>query len=376
VIYQGQVEKDQIGYNSAWSVLATRGQISHLELIPSSELWLQKSSSSDSSARISKAWDKIRKIILEQKIDVLFLQYFHSTLLPDPSSMLQRIREMPNAPIIVTSCGDPYSPHANRPPISLVGAASKSDLVVSTSMGSLARIFQKAGARRVSLLPNSACDIRFGQDLLEPESEWDVVFIGSRYSGKNFAKGLFWTGKQRETYVQELARKFGPRLAIFGKGWADFSQNQGPVDYKEQVRVANLGKVVFEGVPGSKLQYYTSDRVPIQMLSARPLVMMPVEGLNSLFEPGRHYSPFTNASELVTQIGRLLDNPGRGLEIGDEARDLIKSHHMNSHRVELLYEWFLEIIEARRQNRIAQHPRMPFLTGTQGKPSSGTSVGW
>ena len=367
MLLQGMKPEDQIGYFDGFQQQVAKGNLSSFDAIPYRGL--------GSQLEWTALWRDVTERISSSGPSCLFLQYFHMPGIPDPRPYLQAIKLICPGTVIVTSIGDPFDPVWNRPPRSLVRAASLSDLVLTTSMGRLARWLKRSGAERVSLFPNSACSVRFGGDLMPEQSAHQIVFIGSRYLGRNPSRVHWRGGRQRDHAVKQLAKRYGLEFAVYGLNWEGLPSWQGPCNFADQVRVASRAQVVFGGIPGSSLPYYSSNRAPIQMLSAKPLVDMCVPGLRNLFGSEESLRTFTTVKEAMREIDVLLENPDKAVEVGHSARSRVRNHHMSRQRTETFCEWVQLVSDAKLTGRDIEQPASPFIVDTSRLPEP-TSLGW
>ena len=154
MLLQGRSPQDQLGYHTAFEALAAEGTLAGYRPFP---YW---------NAETEDDWTRLFDSVIEHMrtsgSNALLLQYFHGRSIPDPRPFIERVRALPQRPVVATSCGDPFGPFRNAPPPSLTRAASRSDVTFTTLMGCMAKRLERAGARRITLMANSACDVRFG----------------------------------------------------------------------------------------------------------------------------------------------------------------------------------------------------------------------
>jgi hypothetical protein len=231
-------------------------------------------------------------------------------------------------------------------------------------MGRLAKRLQRAGAKRITLMPLSACDVRFGSTPAPPAADhrdFDVVFIGSRPGRRNFTSHLYWSGRRRLRYVELLEERYGHRFALFGHGWSGRRSWQGPIDFDEQALVPQRGRVVFGGYPGSRCDYYASNRPFNQVLSGTPMVDHAVPRVDCLFRDGDEWLLFDDEGSAIDKIDSLLDGRIDGAQVGARGADAVRNRHLDSHRARLIIAIVDEIGEAQRAHRTAVCPPLDFF---------------
>lgn len=305
--------------------------------------------------------------VLEHAHDVgatlVVFHYYHSDQLPDPRTMIAKLRVLPSSPTIVTTLGDPFmNGYLGRPrvPRSFLAAASASDLVTLTSMGVLADYIARHTDAPLLLLPHSLCQVRFGKAIPAAgteDVEFDVAFVGSRNRSRNPVKGYYWLGRRRERMVEQLTRRHGRRFAVFGHGWDHLESSQGPVPFHEQVSAIRRARIVVGGIPFSRARYYTSNRPFIQATSGVPIVDTKVPGVETLLGDGKHWL-LADDTELVSRVEQVLEMPAAEREIiGTAAAQYVLERHTQAHRVAALVE------NARRLRRanLTGDPTPPHL---------------
>lgn len=364
VLLQGVVPEDQLGLHRGFEQLEASGELASYSAFPYRSL------------RSAFEWGQYFAAVLEHMRSTgstaLLCQFFHSPDIPDPRPFLEEVARLPQRPVIATSCGDGFGSMLWPPPESLARACSRSDISFVTAMGGLAEKLHKAGARRITLMPLSACDERFG---LRPaavetvEPEFDVVFIGSRPGGRNPTKGLYWSGKKRSAAVERLNKRYGSRFGLFGHGWAGLRAWQGPSAFADQVAVCHRGLVVYGGYPGSLSDYYASNRPFIQALSGRPVVDHYVPRVDTLLAEGSEWILARDTDETVRLIDQLLETPTTAVDIGSCGARAVAARHMDSHRTALMVSIMSEVYNARIQGREATCPPLDFFHAGVDVPS-------
>lgn len=314
----------------------------------------------------------------DTQCDALLLQYFHLKGAPDPRPRLRRIRALAQRPIIAVSCGDGFGMIGEPPPPSLLRAASIADIVVSTSLGRLARSFVRAGAPKVSLVPNSACHVRFGTRPapLEPDPP-DVVFVGSRHGGRNPCRYLWYSGRQRAHAVERLTRRYGSRFGLYGHGWSGNPAWRGPVPFEHQAAACAGAKVVFGGHPGSRCDFYTSNRPMIQATSGTPIVDLRVPGVDLLFRDGVEWILADDVDSAVESIDAVLEGRIDASRIGEQGAAAVRQRHLSTHRVRYLIQTLEALRHERDQRSPVIPPRPPFGHCAAGDELlARTRIGW
>jgi hypothetical protein len=372
MLLQGKNPDDQVGYHTAFREQFEKGRLAGFRAIPYR--------GATTKGQWMRLWEEVIDHIRSSGSNVLYLQYFHSRSVIDPRPALDELKALPSRPLIVTSCGDGFGPFGNAPPRSFLQAAGRSDLVLSTSLGRIASLVRRAGAARISLMPHSACDVRFGGIAAPPAPaarDHDLVFIGSRYGGRNPRRRHFWAGRRRDAWIKELSKRYGVRFALYGRGWDGIKSWQGPAKFDEQPTVCQSARAVFGGYPGSRQPYYASNRPFIQMLSGVPMIDFHVPGVNRLLADRTDWLLFRDLQESFRLIDGLLDGHIDGAGIGATGAETVRTQHMNSHRVGLIVEMLEELLAARHLGRAALCPPYSYLVdGPISEELPPPSIGW
>jgi hypothetical protein len=359
ILSQGRGIDDQPGFQDGARRLLQHGVLTAVRTIPYGTAdrrgW-------------AAVWDEAAEAVRDMAADAVLLQHFH-TAMPDPTAGIVRLRSAPSAPLIAVTSGDPFGRFLGRPPASLRIGARLADLTFLTEMGAVARALVRGGARRVTLMPNGFCQVRFDSDLDERSyrPDFDVAFVGNRIPVRNPARYLFYAARQRERQVLALARRYGARFALFGAGWEGWPGAQGAVAYDRQHEVYRRARVIVGPFPNGRMDYYMSDRAAIAIRSGTPLVDVGIPRVGRIFEDGRHWILHRGLGEMEAACDRLLGwSDAERLAFGRRAASEIAARHSQYHRLHAIVRTIAEV----RRERVGKpsRPASPvldyFLPGT------------
>lgn len=298
LVFRGQGPEAYPGVVAGWEQLAAEGEIEHYEHL-----------AIDTSGRLDPAsvWNEVCTRVNQGGFDTLVLHHFHAQVLGDPRPWLERLRYQVPELFIVTLNGDAFmNGYWGRPgpPEMLLQAAEVSDLVISTSMGSLADVLARHTTAPVVWQPNGVFAGQFAEGDILRQPDFDVAFIGSKNHSRNPLKSYHWLSRRREHMIRGLATHFRGRLAVFGHGWEDIPGWQGAVPFGRQWSAARRARVVVGGVPFSTNRYYLSNRPFIQIAAGVPFVDLRVDGADLVLRDGEHWHL---ADGLATTIDRCED---------------------------------------------------------------------
>jgi hypothetical protein len=167
-------------------------------------------------------------------------------------------------------------------------------------MGSVAR---RAGCRFVTYAPSWVNTDRFPVTWSSSGFHAnDVVFVGNNVRG-----GLrpFPGARQRRRLVSSLEKRYGSRLAVYGRGWHGTS-SKGPCPFDEVGSVYGESSVCV-GSDHTMGTYQFSNRLPIALASGIPLVHSRMTGWDEVLRDLNSWQLFQTDEAAVVAIDRILD---------------------------------------------------------------------
>ena len=358
LILQGSTPDAHPGIVDGYERLRASGVVRHLSVFPVF--------GPNGLERGEAFWRDVHAQAHDQDATLVVFQYYHSGSLPDPRPAVAKLRTLTSSPSIVAALGDAFmNGYFGRPqvPRPFLQVAKGADLVTLTSMGALADYVAAHTTAPIMVLPNGACQVRFGA--LDPGSQdecvdADVAFVGSRNRSRNPTKGYFWVSRRRERLIGQLANRYGPRFALFGHGWNDLPSSRGPIPFQNQAKAVRCARVIFGGIPFSTSRYYTSNRPFIQGTSGVPIVDVAVPGVEVLLRDGEHWV-LAGEEQVLSQVDEVLSrSSGELADIGRKASECILQRHTQAHRVATLIE-NVRRQRALRSGCVRVWPHMPFL---------------
>ena len=308
-------------------------------------------------------WSEVKHKVQEMNANVLFLRFFHHPQATDPTAGLLAIKQLPHKPMIITSLGDPFGRWFNTMPRSFIAAAKLADLTTLTGMGYLAGQLQAQGAKNLVLMPNGICQIRFQfvpETNLNPQ--FDVVFVGSRVHARNPLGHYFWTSRNRTRFVDALARRYGRKFGLFGKGWNGYDCCQGEIKYADQHQTYRRGRVAVGGMPNGYHNYYMSDRVVIGLGSGVPFVDFHIPGVEKIFPDGQAWWLAHSLPDYINKIDHLLNrDPVQLSKQSHATAHNIFSQHTSYHRTLNTINITRNLLSARAEGTSAALPALEYL---------------
>ena len=327
---QGKKIDDHPGWNDALVKLKQEGYIKDFTNIP--YLGYAKKHGWDAF------YNKVIELSKNEGFDVVYFHYFHKKGKPSPKDCINSLKKLPNAPIVITSAGDPFSDNWMLPdyPMDFKEASILADITFSTQMGKAADKMNKWGAKNIVYTPNSMCQVRFEAHQINYEQhnfDFDVVFVGSNNSARNpFSRNLIAASK-RKKLVMALYEKFGNRLGLFGNGW-DLPCAQGFAPFNKQQETFQKGRIIVGGNPYSYSDYYSSNRIFFEISSGIPTVELRVPRLDKVLRNEDHCYFENSIEEIINRCEQLLkEDPKTLYSKAAKAAKYIEEKHTQYHRI-------------------------------------------
>jgi hypothetical protein len=289
----------------------------------------------------TKFYRHVVNLVKTDGYDVVYFHYFHRKGKPSPLNCMQELLRLNPRPVLLTSSGDPFSDNWMRPdyPDDFKDASRLADITFTTQMGSAADKMLNWGANNIVYTPNSMCQKRFkaytSEETNSGNFDFDVVFVGNNNASRLFnpASKHWWANVERNRLVKALAKRYGKRFGLFGKGW-EYEVAQGSVAFNEQQNTFQRGRIVVGGNPYSRADYYSSNRLFFEVASAIPTVELEVPRLDKVLRAGDHVYFGRNVGEITKQVDVLLDtDPATLYERSSQAAEYVKQNHTQYHRM-------------------------------------------
>lgn len=198
---------------------------------------------------------------------------------------------------------DPYSRFLHPLPREARDAGRTADIVFTVGSGVFAANFRRAGARDVRWMPSIFDPERFGSTPPRPvmRRDFDVVMVANRNRPR--LRGLpNW--RDRIAFVDYMARRFGRRFAIYGRGW-DGPSAVGPVAYSDQSAAIRSGWISANWDHFSDEPRYFSDRLPTTLASGSVHATTFHPGFGDIFEGTRGFLLLSRDRDA---LGDMIEN--------------------------------------------------------------------
>lgn len=354
---QGREASDQIGYHESSIRLVKEGALTGYISIP----YLTSCASLPFTA-YKKGIAKAK----EYRPDLIFFQFFHASFIPDPQNFFQELRKIVPKAVFFVSAGDSFGRWTRKFPQSLIAASKASDLTFLTGMGGMADNLIKKGGKRIVLMPHGFCPIRFPafeQDIRSTEYEWDVVCVANNYRTRNPFSYIYKYKIERISEINALAKRYGKKFAIFGRGWNGLKNWQGELPFEKQGEVYKKSAVIVGGRPGGGMDYYLSDREFIALACGGKFVEFWTPRVEKIFQNDFHWYLYKKKSEMLKKIDFLL---GSSVKNSDAQRvatqEYVRSKHSQYNRMAEMIRIAKEFLEERSKK---YRPKLNFfLPGT------------
>lgn len=356
---QGKEISTHPGFHDAFNKLKAEGGISFFQNIPFYG-YAEK-----------YGWDAffnhVVELCLKENFDIVYFHFFHGTTIPSPVKCIEKIRMANPEVVILTSSGDAFanssifSFNSFDYPLSLIEVSRCADITFSTQMGKAADLMMEWGARNIVLSPLSMCQYRFkasNVNFKKHKFDFDVVFVGSKNSGRNFFRKYFYYAKIRERLIKALNKQFGQRFGLFGRNWDKVLPNQGACNFDEQQKHFRLGRLLVESQSFSTADYYTSNRVFIGIASGIPVVVPKALRLDKIFRDNEHVYFADDIDGVIDTCERLLKtDPEELYKKAARAAEYITERHTQYHRIKFKLDTAKRYLDNNRKLDV----RFPFF---------------
>jgi len=290
--------KDASDVHNAMDLMVQKGIVTDYHIY--SYIYEMKSNSKSSEVVVSEICD----IAIKDDMDMVL--WMHPQLLSLDKNMLTKIQKLKEKNIVIGLWdGDIFGKFIKHTPKTLMKIGALSDVSFVQGVGYFFNKLKKIGSKNVEFVPAVADQNRFDINKKVENFKYDIVLIGNNY--KKMFNFLDMKGsKLRRKIVELFSKEFGGKFAVYGIGWDRYSSNKGVIDYNKQLEVYHKSKIAL-GTNNPSAKYYFSDRLPIAMLSGKPVVYNYEEGLGKFFEGSEVYF-YKDEYEALEMVEKLLKN--------------------------------------------------------------------
>ncbi|MGN8132658.1 glycosyltransferase family protein [Paenarthrobacter sp. 22069] len=180
-------------------------------------------------------------------------------------------------------------------------------MVFTVGNGDFRSNFLRTGSTDVRWCSSVYDPTRFGHIAIPTDASrrYDVVVIANKTQARSPFTG-HPNARQRVELVHRLAERFGPRFAVYGKGWTGPSA-QGPVDYSFQHKAIHSGWITANWDHYAKEEAYFSDRLPTTLATGSVHATTLHDGFEQIFPRTRDFLHFGRSPRaIVDQVENLL----------------------------------------------------------------------
>ena len=306
----------------------------------------------------TQGWEALWLQIIERAKafmpDIVFFQFFHGfdDRGVDPTVCLDGLCALKPKPLIFASLGALYGfnfPFRRIPNRVLMSIARRGDAFFTTSLGDLDWYLACNGVKNIVFLPHAHDDASFTDG--DFGRDFDVAMVGSCAVTLR-PNMLPWTLRnalQRKYVARLLWKRYGKRFGLFGNGWRGHPCWQGPIGFRDQVRLFRSCRCVVDAPAPVVADYYASDRPFYIAGSGSPLVMQRIRGFERIFQDGISAFYFDRLSEVTQACDRVLslDEPTR-MRNQAETTKIVNGRQTFDQRVDTI----LSVAEALKANDV------------------------
>jgi len=246
----------QVGFRRPLENLLTAGLIDDLSIF--SLLWRVRAGG-DPREHVAALITRVRAF----QPDVVLMQHLGGTSLQRHDFEL--MREAADFQLIYHEA-DPYSRFIHPLPQEARRAGRAADVVFTVGSSTFADNFRRAGARDVRFESHCFESERYDRRPVdsEPNRRFDVVIVANKNTPR-LRGHPNW--RERIKFVETLERRFGSRVAVFGKNWAGPSA-KGPIPFDAQQDAIRSAWVSANWDHYAREESYFSNRLPISLAAA------------------------------------------------------------------------------------------------------------
>lgn len=254
--------------------------------------------------------------------------WMHTGRLKIGDATLQRIRRLPQRPVMAYWEGDAYHPWFKPVPREMLGIMRHCDRVFMCSGGSIMKTLARAGITEARFAPHCTSGTRFRASW-RPEGPFDhdVVLIGNRVTTKRPFKTMPGA-RERQRLVHLFEQRFGSNFAVYGSGWTGPSA-RGFRPFHEQEQLNATSRVAI-GVENLFNPFYFSDRLPIALACGVPLIYRRNPGHDQVFGDALADRFFCTPPEAIALVERLLASDSEALRAESQANRLFFEQNLTT----------------------------------------------
>lgn len=330
----------QVGGRHAFEAMQHDGTLAALEIYSYRE---RRSAHASASAFEEQAIADIRRF----SPDIVYVQHLIGTDLPE--SLWRRLRaEFPKTTLVFHEA-DPFDRVAKRIDAPTRAIIPHAHLVLISGLGDFSKIFAFPGGPPVELKPQGFPREHFAlHDPLATPKTHDIVMIANRGNRRRLRFLYVPGGRRRARFALALSDLYGPRFALYGKGWSALSSARGSLPYFAQEQAIQSGRISANWDHFDHIDYYYSDRLPISLAAGVPHVTSYHRGYDQLFRGCPGFYACRSVAEAVETCRWLTSRPDRELvEEGLAARQWALDHLETDILFRRAYEQSLRAHQAR-----------------------------
>lgn len=292
------------------------------------------------------------------KPDVVFFQFYHSGGDAGIAACCRELKAAAHAPLVFGSIGDLFytgwrKPFARPLPRSATDLARHADAFFATAFGNVADELARQGGKNVIFLPNAFCPAHFPywMDAFVREPAYDLAMVCSRgrLIGRKMVAAV-QNNWRRRWLVAHLARRFGDRLAVFGRGWEGTPFGKGAVAFDDQVAIYRDSRVCLDApAPILHTDYYSSDRPFFMLGSGTPTVFFHTPRFEKILREGEHVFYVRRLRDVCGVCEKALALPDDvRLARAQRVREFVRERHLIAHRVDTVISTAEALLRHRR----------------------------
>jgi len=336
-----------IDWHLALDRLVAEGDLLAYEVVPYLALLADGLSAASVADQVAAAAERIGG-------DIVLWAHTHGLHLSD--HVIARTRGATPHTVMGYWDGDWYDPYRCPFPREAYRLCSRCDVVFLQGDGALVRSLRRRGCPDVRYVAATS-DERFQPQPERQHYDFDLVLVGNKITSrlplKDFPGNVF-----RRRLVAHFERRLGTRFAIFGQGWTGPSA-QGPLPFDEQATAYGTALAGL-GCNNWFTRYYFSNRLPISMSSARPVIHFKDAGYDEVFgsDPGIYW--FRDVEQAWRQFRFVMDHYTEAQDAAQCVQELARQRFTTYHAVAYMVR-VLDSLAAGREGTASSVVQNPWI---------------
>lgn len=239
----------------------------------------------------TRSQNKLLEIVRAFQPDIIFWQHLDD--FPVDGDLIRAIRACGSSPLLAYHEADPFDRVFKPLNKGVKTLYAEADIFFTVALGMARRQFEEVKIHpHFYYLPSCVDRERFvisSPNSNSPGTKYDAVMVGNIVTRFRVIK--YSDSTERIRLARGLAKLFGDRFAVFGRGWPSGTNCNGPFPYEKQAEILQESRMSIIWEHYREHTFYFSDRLPIALAAGIPFITSRRGGYDTLFSrtPGIFY---------------------------------------------------------------------------------------